>query len=149
MARLLVVDDEPNVRYSIKKQFESDALEVAVAETGRQGLELARQFRPDAVILDVRLADTSGIEVFDRIRELDPRLPVIIITAYAATETAIEATKRGAFECTSSSSHARSASAMFSAPLRCRRLRRTSSMNGSSKAMLSGGLPTMSQEFVA
>jgi len=98
MARLLVVDDEPNVRYSIKKQFESDALEVAVAETGRQGLELARQFRPDAVILDVRLADTSGIEVFDRIRELDPRLPVIIITAYAATETAIEATKRGAFE---------------------------------------------------
>jgi two-component system nitrogen regulation response regulator GlnG len=98
MPRLLVVDDEPNVRYSITKQLQSEALEVEEAETGRQGLELARQSRPDAVLLDVRLADMSGIEVFDRLRELDPRLPVIIITAYAATEIAIEATKRGAFE---------------------------------------------------
>ena len=98
MARLLVVDDEPNVRYSIKKRLESDSLEVDVAETGRQGFELTRQLRPEVVILDVRLSDMSGMEVFDQIRELDPRLPVIIITAYAATETAIEAMKRGAFE---------------------------------------------------
>jgi two-component system nitrogen regulation response regulator GlnG len=98
MARLLVVDDEPNVRYSIKKRLESETLEVEVAETGRQGIDLARQLRPDAVILDVRLGDMSGMEVFDRIREIDPRLPVVVITAYAATETAIEAMKRGAFE---------------------------------------------------
>src|SRR5262245_51980227 len=98
MAKLLVVDDEANLLYSFKKWLESDTLEVAVAQTGREGLELARQFRPDAVILDVRLTDTSGLEVFDRIREFDARLPVIIITAYAATETAIEAMKRGAFE---------------------------------------------------
>jgi two-component system nitrogen regulation response regulator GlnG len=98
MARLLVVDDEPNVRYSIKKRLESDTLEVEVAETGRQGLELTRQLRPQVVILDVRLTDMSGMELFDQIRELDPRLPVIIITAYAATETAIQAMKRGAFD---------------------------------------------------
>lgn len=98
MALLLVVDDEPNVCYSVKKRLESDTLEVQVAETGRQGIELARQLRPDAAILDVRLGDMSGMEVFDRIREIDPRLPVIVITAYAATETAIEAMKRGAFE---------------------------------------------------
>jgi len=97
-ARLLVVDDEPNVRYSIKKRLESESLDVAVAETGRQGVELAGQLHPDAVILDVRLADMSGMEVFDRLRELDPRVPVIIITAFAATETAIDAMKRGAFE---------------------------------------------------
>jgi two-component system nitrogen regulation response regulator GlnG len=98
MARLLVVDDEPNVLYSIKKWLQSESLEVTVARTGRQGIELTRELRPDVVVLDVRLADTSGMEVFDAIRELDPRLPVILITAYAATETAIEAMKRGAFE---------------------------------------------------
>jgi two-component system nitrogen regulation response regulator GlnG len=92
------VDDEPNVLYSIEKHFRSDTLEVAVAQTGRQGLELVERQRPDTVILDVRLPDLSGLEVFDGIRRLDPRLPVILITAYASTETAIEAMKRGAFE---------------------------------------------------
>jgi nitrogen regulation protein NR(I) len=98
MARLLVVDDEPNVLYSIKKGLQSDSLEVDVAQTGRQALERINLLRPDAVILDVHLGDLSGLEVFDQIRAFDARLPVIIITAYAATETAIEATKRGAFE---------------------------------------------------
>jgi nitrogen regulation protein NR(I) len=98
MGRLLVVDDEPNVLYAINKQFQSDSLEVAVAPTGRQGLDLVRDFRPDVVILDVRLGDMSGMEVFDQIRQLDPRLPVILVTGFAANETAIEAMKRGAFE---------------------------------------------------
>jgi DNA-binding NtrC family response regulator len=74
------------------------AADYGLLTTGRQGIELARDFRPDVVILDMRLGDISGMEVFDQLRELDPRLPVIIITAYAATETAIEAMKRGAFE---------------------------------------------------
>ena len=52
----------------------------------------------DAVILDVRLSDMSGLEAFDRIRQFDARLPVIMITAFATTDTAIEAMKRGAFE---------------------------------------------------
>jgi two-component system nitrogen regulation response regulator GlnG len=98
MARLVVVDDEPNVLYSIKRLLQSDSLDVQLAQTGRQGLELVRQSRPDAVVLDVRLGDASGLDVFDAIRAIDPRLPVILITAYAATETAIEAMKRGAFE---------------------------------------------------
>jgi two-component system nitrogen regulation response regulator GlnG len=98
MSRLLVVDDEPNVLYSIRKGFQSDALDVDVAQSGRKGLDHIRQARPDAVILDVRLGDMSGMEVFDQIREIDARLPVILITAHATTETAIEATKRGAFE---------------------------------------------------
>jgi two-component system nitrogen regulation response regulator GlnG len=98
MPKLLVVDDEPNVRYSIEKTFQSDALDVITAATGGQAIDLARRARPDVAILDVRLADMSGLEVFDRIRELDARLPVIIVTAYGATETAIEAMKRGAYE---------------------------------------------------
>jgi two-component system nitrogen regulation response regulator GlnG len=98
MPKPLVVDDEPNVLYSIEKGLQSDELEVVVAPTGRLGIELVAQARPDAVILDVRLSDMSGLEVFDSIRKCAPRLPVIIITAYASTETAIEAMKRGAFE---------------------------------------------------
>jgi two-component system nitrogen regulation response regulator GlnG len=82
----------------MEKGLQSDTVEVIVARTGREGVDLARRLRPDAAVLDVRLADMSGLEVFDQIRRIDPRLPVIVITAYASTETAIEATKRGAFE---------------------------------------------------
>jgi DNA-binding NtrC family response regulator len=98
MPGLLVVDDEANVRYSLGKSLQSDSLDVFTASTGKQGIELVRKRQPSAVILDVRLTDMSGLDAFDRIREIDPRLPVIIITAFAATETAIEAMKRGAFE---------------------------------------------------
>jgi len=98
MPRVLVVDDEPNVLYSIEKGLQSAELEVVVARTGRQAVEQVEQARPDAVILDFRLSDLSGLEVFDQIRQIAPRLPVIIITAYTSTETAIEAMKRGAFE---------------------------------------------------
>jgi nitrogen regulation protein NR(I) len=98
MPSLLVVDDEANVLYSLAKSLQSDTLDVLTASTGRGGIELVEQRRPDVVILDVRLSDLSGLEVFDRIRQIDPRLPIIIITAFATTETAIEAMKRGAFE---------------------------------------------------
>ena len=98
MPKLLVVDDEPNVLYSIEKALRSDTLELIGAQTGHEAIELARRMRPDAAIVDVRLSDMSGLEVFDRIREIDPRLPVIIVTAYGATETTIEAMKHGAYE---------------------------------------------------
>ncbi len=98
MPTLLVVDDEPNVLYSLEKSLRSDALDVLTASTGKEGIELAERQRPDAVLLDVRLADMFGLDVFDRLRQIDPRLPIIVITAYATTETAIEAMKRGAFE---------------------------------------------------
>ena len=98
MARLLVVDDEPNVLFSMEEGLKSDELEIITARTAREGIERVRRERPDAVILDVRLPDMSGLQAFDRIRQVDPRLPVVVITAFAATETAIEAMKRGAFE---------------------------------------------------
>jgi nitrogen regulation protein NR(I) len=98
MSRLLVVDDEPNVQYSLVKSLQTGTLEVMTAGTARQGIDLVRTRSPDVVILDVRLPDMSGLDAFHEIREIDPRLPVIIITAFATTETAIEAMKRGAFE---------------------------------------------------
>jgi DNA-binding NtrC family response regulator len=98
VATLLVIDDEQNLLYSIKKSLESDTLNVLTAQSGKEGLERIRQSRPDAVILDIRLPDLSGLDVFSQIRKIDVRLPVVIITAYTSSETAIEAMKRGAFE---------------------------------------------------
>src|SRR5487761_1307740 len=98
MPRLLVVDDEPNVLYSLQKSLTSSTLEVLTAKTGKEGVDRVVDSLPDAVIVDVRLPDMSGLDAYDRIRQIDPRLPVIVITAFAKTETAIEAMRRGAFE---------------------------------------------------
>ena len=98
MAKLLLVDDEPNLLYSLEQGLAVDDLEVVTAATGRQAIALAHEQAPDAVILDIRLPDMTGLEVFDALREMDAKLPVIVITAFTTTTTAIEATKRGAFE---------------------------------------------------
>ncbi|HWB12916.1 MAG TPA: sigma-54 dependent transcriptional regulator [Pirellulales bacterium] len=98
MPRLLVVDDEPNVLYSLQKSLRSDTLDVVTAKTGKEGIDRVVDVVPDAVIVDVRLPDMSGLDAYDRIRQIDPRLPVIVITAFAKTDTAIEAMRRGAFE---------------------------------------------------
>jgi len=98
MAKLLVIDDEPNVLYSLRTSLASSSLEVLTAGTGREGVELAQSALPDAVVVDVRLPDISGLEVFEQLRLNDPRLPVVFITAFTTTETAIEAMSRGAFE---------------------------------------------------
>src|SRR5688572_2927845 len=98
MPTLLIVDDEANVLYSLERGLQAEGLTIRTARTVRQGVESVRQHRPDAAILDVRLPDGSGLDAFEQIRKIDPRLPVVIITAFAASETAIEAMKRGAFE---------------------------------------------------
>lgn len=98
MPKLLIIDDESNVLYSLQTGLESEELSVVTAKTGKRGITLVPKEDPDVVIVDVRLPDMSGLEVFDRIKEIAPKVPVIIITAFAATDTAIEAMKRGAFE---------------------------------------------------
>jgi two-component system nitrogen regulation response regulator GlnG len=98
MPKLLIVDDEPGILYSLKAALETDDTTVLTAPTGAMGIAAVGGERPDAVILDVRLPDMSGLDAFDAIREIDPRLPVIVVTAHGGTDTAIEAMKRGAFE---------------------------------------------------
>ena len=98
MPRLLIVDDEPGILYSLKAALETDDTIVLTAPTAGLGIAAVAKEKPDVVILDVRLPDMSGLDAFDRVREIDPRLPVIIVTAHGGTDTAIEAMKRGAFE---------------------------------------------------
>ncbi len=98
MPKLLVIDDEPNIAFTIRETLSSPTLTVLSAETATAGIELVRREKPDVVLLDVRLPDMSGLDAFSQIHQIDPRLPVIIMTAFAKTETAIEAMRRGAFE---------------------------------------------------
>ena len=96
--KLLIIDDEQNIRYSIQTVLSSSHLSVVEASTAKEGIGLAAQQKPNVVLLDVRLPDMSGLDAFDRIHALDPRIPIIMMTAYSKTETAIEAMRRGAFE---------------------------------------------------
>jgi len=98
VSTLLVIDDEPNTVFSIKETLSSSQISVISAATAREGIELVRTRRPDAAIIDVRLPDQTGLEAYDKIRQIDPRMPVIIMTAFAKTDTAIEAMCRGAYE---------------------------------------------------
>ena len=98
MPSLLIIDDEPGVRYSLERALGSENLRILTAATAREGIECVRRESPDAVLLDVRLPDMSGLAAYGLIRQIDARLPVIVITAHGTTETAIEAMKLGAFE---------------------------------------------------
>ena len=98
MAKLLIVDDEPNVVYSLERRLRTDTLQVLTAATARQAIDMVKQHDPDVILLDVQLPDRSGLDAFAEIHALEPRLPVVIITAHATTETAIEAMSQGAFE---------------------------------------------------
>ncbi len=98
MPTLLVIDDEPSVLYSFRRVFEGSEVEVLTASTGGDGEELARERRPEVILLDLQLPDRTGLEVFRNLRKLDARRPVIFITAHGTTEAAIEAMKNGAFD---------------------------------------------------
>jgi two-component system nitrogen regulation response regulator GlnG len=98
MQTLLVVDDEDSVRYSFRRVFEGEKVQVLTARTGTEGLVQAREQNPDVVVLDLQLPDGSGLDFFRQFQELDAKRPVIFVTAHGTTETAIEAMKRGAFD---------------------------------------------------
>lgn len=98
MPVILVIDDEESVQYSFQRIFERKGIQVLAAWTAAEGLAQLRTHDPDAVVLDLQLPDRPGLEVFQEIRAVAPKLPVIFITAHGTTETAIAAMKAGAFD---------------------------------------------------
>ncbi|HLX63749.1 MAG TPA: sigma-54 dependent transcriptional regulator [Planctomycetota bacterium] len=98
MDKLLVIDDEPGILYSIGQCFEGDGIEVLTASNADDGLRLAGEQSPNVILLDIRLGAHSGLDVFTALRKLNPRLLVVFITGHGSAEIAIEAMERGAFD---------------------------------------------------
>jgi nitrogen regulation protein NR(I) len=98
MSRVLLVDDDRSVRHVISKAFEGSEVEVVAAATAEDGMRLLSEVHPDVVLLDVMLPTTSGLDLFEQIRDTDAKLPVIFITSHASSEAAIKAMTLGAFD---------------------------------------------------
>ncbi len=98
MNRILIIDDDDQLRISFQRLLTEEGYSVDAAPSGEMGISLIQSKPPDLVILDMRLPGMNGLETFRRINAADPKLPVIIMTAFGTTETAIEATKMGAFD---------------------------------------------------
>jgi DNA-binding NtrC family response regulator len=95
-ATILVVDDEALIRWSLSERLKSEGYEVLEADTGRAALERVGD-GVDLVLLDYRLPDTDGVTVLRKIKEFDQDILVVLLTAYAYVETAVEAMKLGAY----------------------------------------------------
>ena len=98
MSEILIIDDDDQLRKSFAKLLNEEGRSVNTAASGEAGLKAMKTEAPDLVILDLRLPGMNGLETFKAIHAIEPKLPVIIMTAYSTTETAIEATKMGAFD---------------------------------------------------
>ena len=98
MSSVLIVDDDDQLRMSFAKLLMEEGYTVRTAPTGEAGVEEVKKNPPDILIMDVRMPKMSGLEALGEIRKIDTTLPVIIMTAFGTTDTAIEATKLGAFD---------------------------------------------------
>jgi len=96
--KVLIVDDERNIRRTFKMVLTSEGMSVETAESGEDGLACFKADRPDVVILDVRLPGMDGIEVLRQLQADDASLPVIMISGHGTIATAVEATHHGAFD---------------------------------------------------
>ncbi len=96
-ARVLVVDDELGPRESLRMLLKP-AYDIETAENGRAALEALDRFRPDVVIMDIKMPEMDGLELLRRVKRVDPTIEVVMITAYASLETVKHALTHGAFE---------------------------------------------------
>ena len=98
MDKVLIVDDDASMRYSLTRMLEGQGLGVAAAKNGAEALELYFTDKPELVVMDIKMPGQSGLEVLRQLKEKDPKALVILMTAFGTTATAIEAMKFGAFD---------------------------------------------------
>jgi len=96
--RVLIVDDEAGIRQALKQVLEYEELEVRVAASGGEAITVYSEFHPHLVFLDVKMAGLDGLETLTRLRDLDSRAQIVMISGHGTIATAVEATQRGAFD---------------------------------------------------
>jgi len=98
MSKILVVDDEESIREFFQIMLKREGYEVLTAANGREALDTLKKVSADLVISDIQMPEMSGMDLLGKVRELDPEMVVIMITAFGSTETAVEAMKLGAYD---------------------------------------------------
>ncbi len=99
MAHVLLIDDDPVlIPEQVRQAFPAPRYQVEVAGTGVEGIERIRASPPDVILLDLHLPDQSGLDVYQEIRRIDARIPVLFVTMAKAADAAIEAMKQGAYD---------------------------------------------------
>jgi nitrogen regulation protein NR(I) len=98
MQKILIIDDDEGICYSLARLLASEERRVTAVQTPEAGFEALRGEDPDLVLLDIRIGETDGLELLRKIREERPLQLVVMMTAHGTTETAIEAMKRGAYD---------------------------------------------------
>jgi two-component system nitrogen regulation response regulator GlnG len=99
MANLLLIDDDPDLLPDqVGHVFPAPTHRVEVAHTGAEGLQRIADVRPDVILLDLRLPDQSGLDVLKQLRQIDARIPVVLVTAVRSANSAIEAMRQGAYD---------------------------------------------------
>lgn len=98
MARILVVDDEEGIRRVLTQLFDYEGHEVRSAASGPEAISVFGEFMPDVTFMDVKMARMDGLEALSRVREIDPYALVVMISGHGTIETAVEATRRGAYD---------------------------------------------------
>jgi two-component system nitrogen regulation response regulator GlnG len=99
MANLLLIDDHPGLLPDqVGDAFPAPAHRVEIAHTGTEGLKRVTDVRPDVILLDLRLPDQSGLDVLRQLRQIDARIPVVVVTVVRSADSAIEAMRQGAYD---------------------------------------------------
>src|ERR1035437_4575184 len=96
--KILLIEDDQSIAAGLKKELQSEGYEVATAARGDDGLALAQAQPYDVVLTDLKMPGLSGLDLIKQLHVAKPKLPIIMMTAFGTTETAIEATKLGAYD---------------------------------------------------
>lgn len=95
---VLVVDDESDIRSSLRMILEYEGYELSEGSSGEEALKRLDTERPDVVVLDIKMPRMDGLEVLARVKQSDPALPIVVISGHGTIATAVEATRLGAFD---------------------------------------------------